>query len=189
MLKAFTPVAVLTCSFFAGLESPTLMEVGIVMTICIGVALTSVGETYFSWTGFVVQFLGILAESVRLVLVNLLMKNLKLDALSSLYYTAPLCAVFTGLACIIFESGNLPLERMQTTDFMVIMLVNGFVAFTLNIAVVLLISNTSALVFTLTGIVKDILLVILSVIVFGSPVTPLQYAGEIFAMVVVVVVR
>jgi drug/metabolite transporter (DMT)-like permease len=155
------------------------MEVSIVMTICIGVALTSVGETYFSWTGFVVQFLGILAESVRLVLVNLLMKNLKLDALSSLYYTAPLCAVFTGLACIIFESGNLPLERMQTSDFMVIMLVNGFVAFTLNIAVVLLISNTSALVFTLTGIVKDILLVILSVIVFGSPVTPLQYAGEI----------
>lgn len=30
---------------------------------------------------------------------------------------------------------------------------------------------------TLAGIVKDILLVILSVAVFGSPVTPLQYAG------------
>ena len=27
------------------------------------------------------------------------------------------------------------------------------------------------------GIVKDILLVVLSVVVFGSPVTPLQYAG------------
>ena len=27
------------------------------------------------------------------------------------------------------------------------------------------------------GIVKDIMLVVLSVVVFGSPVTPLQYAG------------
>ena len=27
------------------------------------------------------------------------------------------------------------------------------------------------------GIVKDIMLVVLSVLVFGSPVTPLQYAG------------
>lgn len=57
------------------------------------------------------------------------------------------------------------------------MLINGAIAFTLNIAVVLLISNTSALILTLAGIVKDILLVFLSVVVFESPVTPLQYAG------------
>lgn len=178
MLKAFTPVAVLVFSFFAGIESPSCMEVNIVMVICVGVALTSVGESFFSWTGFTFQSLAILAESSRLVLTNLLMKSLKLDPLSSLYYIAPLCCLFTGLACLIFEVQDLPWERMQTTDFMLIMLVNGFVAFTLNVAVVLLISNSSALVLTLAGIVKDILLVFLSVTVFGSPVTPLQYAGE-----------
>jgi drug/metabolite transporter (DMT)-like permease len=179
MLKAFTPVAVLIFSFIAGLESPTYMEVNIVTIICVGVALTSVGESYFSWTGFTFQCLGILAESSRLVLTNLIMKTLKLDPLSSLYYIAPLCSVFTGIACLIFEAQDLPLERMQTTDFMLIMLVNGLVAFTLNVAVVLLISNSSALVLTLAGIIKDILLVFLSVTVFGSPVTPLQYAGEL----------
>ena len=66
---------------------------------------------------------------------------------------------------------------MYTTEFVVTMLINATIAFTLNIAVVLLISNTSALVLTLAGIVKDILLVFLSVVVFESPVTPLQYAG------------
>ena len=177
MLKAFTPVAVLIFSFVAGLEQPSYTEVHIVLIICVGVALTSVGESFFSWTGFTFQSLAILAESSRLVLTNLLMKQLKLDPLSSLYYIAPLCAVFTGLACLIFEFQDLPFERMQTTDFLVIMLVNGIVAFTLNVAVVLLISNTSALVLTLAGIIKDILLVVLSVTVFGSPVTPLQYAG------------
>lgn len=177
MLKAFTPVAVLVFSYFSGLEKTSYVEVYIVMVICVGVALTSVGESYFSWIGFTFQSLAIMAESSRLVLTNVLMKQLKLDPLSSLYYIAPVCAFFIGIACIIFEGSDLPLERMQTSDFIAILLVNGGVAFTLNVAVVLLISNTSALVLTLAGIVKDILLVFLSITLFGSPVTPLQYAG------------
>ena len=151
MLKAFTPVAVLIFSFIAGLEQPSYMEVGIVGIICVGVAVTSVGESFFSWTGFTFQSLGILAESSRLVMTNLLMKQLRLDPLSSLYYIAPPCAVLTGLACLIFESSDLPFERMQTTEFAMIMIINGMVAFTLNVAVVLLMSNTSALVLTLAG--------------------------------------
>ena len=62
-------------------------------------------------------------------------------------------------------------------EFQLTLLLNATVAFTLNIAVVLLIGNTSALILTLSGIIKDILLVFFSIIVFGSPVTPLQYAG------------
>lgn len=103
MLKAFTPVAVLMFSFFAGIEKSSMVELYIVTIICVGVALTSVGETYFSWLGFTFQALGILAESSRLVLTNVLMKNLKLDPLSSLYYIAPLCFLFIGTACFIFE--------------------------------------------------------------------------------------
>ena len=177
MLKAFTPVAVLIFSFFAGLEKTSCMELYIVTIICIGVALTSVGETYFSWTGFTFQSLAILAESSRLVLTNILMKQLKLDPLSSLYYIAPVVAVFIGTTGCFLEFSELPWERMYTSEFIITMAVNGIVAFMLNVAVVLLISNTSALVLTLSGIVKDILLVFFSVIIFGSPVTPLQYAG------------
>jgi len=81
MLKAFTPVAVLIFSFFSGLEKTSCMELYIVSVICIGVAMTSVGETFFSWVGFTCQALAILAESSRLVLTNLLMRNLKLGEL------------------------------------------------------------------------------------------------------------
>jgi drug/metabolite transporter (DMT)-like permease len=182
MLKAFTPVAVLIFSFLSGLEKTSLMELYIVTIICVGVALTSVGESLFSWIGFTFQSLAILAESSRLVLTNILMKNLKLDPLSSLYYIAPVCGFFIGLACLWFEFQDLPFDRILTTDFALIMLVNGGVAFSLNVAVVLLIGNTSALVLTLAGIVKDILLVFLSVTVFGSPVTPLQYGGYAVAL-------
>lgn len=146
MLKAFTPVAVLIFSFLSGLEKTSCIELYIVTIICIGVALTSVGESFFSWLGFTFQSLAILAESSRLVLVNVLMKQLKLDPLSSLYYIAPLCSLFIGVACLIFEWKELPFERIFSSDFLLIMLINGSVAFTLNVAVVLLISNTSALV-------------------------------------------
>lgn len=177
MLKAFTPVAVLIFSFTMGLEPSSLMEFYIVLIICIGVAMTSAGETYFSLQGFTFQALAIIAESSRLVLTNLLIKELKLDSLSTLYYIAPPCAVAIATACLLFEANSLPWDRMLTQEFALIMLVNGAVAFTLNIAVVLLITNTSALVLTLAGIVKDVLLVVLSMAVFGSPVTLLQYIG------------
>ena len=112
MLKAFTPVAVLLFSYIVGLEKSSLTELYIVTVICVGVGMTSIGESYFSFTGFVYQCLAIFAESSRLVLVNLLMKNLKLDPLSSLYYISPLCTILIGIACCIFELGDLPLERL-----------------------------------------------------------------------------
>lgn len=182
MLKAFTPVAVLIFSFFSGLEKTSFMELNIVFIICIGVAIASYGEIYFSWIGFTFQTLGILAEASRLTLTNLLMKQLKLDPLSSLYYIAPFCCLLNGIACLIFEFQDLPFDRMFTSDFMLIMLINGLVAFTLNVAVVLLIGNTSAFVLTLSGIFKDILLVVLSIGIFGSPVTPMQYFGYSIAL-------
>jgi len=182
MLKACTPVAVLLFSFVAGIETPNYLEVYIVIIICIGVAMTSVGELYFSMIGFIFQSLGILAESARLVLVNALMKDLKLDPLSSLYYIAPLCFAFIFPACLYFEGAELPVNRIFSLEFGGYLMLNGFVAFLLNVAVVLLINNKSALILTLAGILKDLLLVCLSVIVFGSPVTSLQYAGYAVAL-------
>jgi hypothetical protein len=65
---------------------------------------------------------------------------------------------------------------------LLILLVSGLVAFTLNIAVVMVIGNTSALIFTLAGIVKDLMLVFLSMVIFKSPVSQLQYLGYSVAL-------
>jgi drug/metabolite transporter (DMT)-like permease len=55
MLKAFTPVAVLLLSFLGGLETPSLLQLAIVLFICLGVTLSTVGELRFSMLGFLVQ--------------------------------------------------------------------------------------------------------------------------------------
>lgn len=183
MLKAFTPVAVLIFSSLMGLEKPTCTEVSIVVVICVGVAMTSLGEAAFSLLGFAFQSLAILFESSRLVLTNILLKSLKLDPLSSLYYIAPMCFFFIGISFLVFEYDHLPWERLSEPSFLAMLAANGCVAFTLNVAVVMLISCTSALTLTLAGIFKDILLVCLSVLIFGSPVTPLQVFGYAVALV------
>jgi len=182
MLKAFTPVAVLFLSFVFGLERSSFIEVNIVAIISVGVAMTSIGESRFSMIGFLFQFTAIFMESSRLVMTNVLLKQLKLDSLSTLYYVAPFCFVLISIACVIFEFGDLPWERMATFQFEGIMVLNGLVAFSLNIASVLLISHTSALVLTLAGVFKDILLVVLSLVVFASPVSMLQYLGYSVAL-------
>jgi hypothetical protein len=46
----------------------------------------------------------------------------------------------------------------------------------------MLISNTSALILTLSGVVKDVLLVVLSLTIFGAPVSVLQYLGYAVAL-------
>ena len=182
MLKAFTPVAVLIFSFLLRLEKSSFIEFNIVAIISVGVAMTSLGELNFSYLGFTFQFLAIIAESSRLVLTNILMKSLKMDPLSTLYYIAPFCCIFIGIACFIFEFPTFPFERLLSFDFFCILLINGIVAFTLNVAVVMLIGSTSALVLTLAGIVKDLLLVFLSTTLFKSPITQLQYMGYLVAL-------
>lgn len=177
MLKAATPVVVLLFSSAFGLEKPTFMELNIVVIISLGVALASLGELLFSWTGFFYQISGIIAESGRLTLTGVLLKKLKLDSLSTLYYVAPLCAVFNIIVFLLMEAGEIPWDRVFTGSFINMLLFNGAVAFSLNIASVMLIAHTSPLILTLAGIVKDILLVFMSMSIFGSPVTTLQFLG------------
>jgi hypothetical protein len=57
---------------------------------------------------------------------------------------------------------------------------NGLIAFSLNLAVFLLIGKTSALTMNIAGVIKDWLLIFFSYSVFHAPVTRLNMIGYIF---------
>jgi hypothetical protein len=63
------------------------------------------------------------------------------------------------------------------------LLANAVVAFLLNVSVVFLIGKTSSLVMTLCGVLKDILLVAASMMIWQTPVTPLQFFGYSIALI------
>ncbi|MBW0562169.1 hypothetical protein O181_101884 [Austropuccinia psidii MF-1] len=181
MLKAFTSVAVLAMSVLMGLEKANRRTILIVLLISIGVAIASIGELQFALTGFIAQTLGIAFEASRLVAIQKLLHGMKMDPLVSLYYFAPVCAALNALLIPIYE-GSAPFSQALTTLGPIILLTNASAAFALNVAVVFLIGSASSLVLTLSGVLKDVLLVIGSVILFGNSVTLIQVFGYSLAL-------
>jgi len=182
MLKAFTSVAVLGMSVLMVLETPTQRTLVIVVCISAGVALASVGEIAFDLGGFICQALGIAFEAARLVAIQKLLHGLKMDPLVSLYWFAPVCATLN--ACLVpFYEGWAPIELAYERLGVFVLLSNASCAFCLNIAVVFLIGCASSLVLTLSGVLKDILLVVGSVVLLGSVVTFTQIVGYAIALI------
>lgn len=72
---------------------------------------------------------------------------------------------------------------------MPVLIGNATTALALNIAVVFLIGCASSLVLTLSGVIKDILLVLGSVVIMGSTVTFTQMVGYAIALAGLVVFK
>ncbi|KAJ3095309.1 hypothetical protein HDU96_001223, partial [Phlyctochytrium bullatum] len=89
MLKATTPVAVLVAGYIFKTEKYDPVVLGKVCIIVFGVVLASYGEFEFVLVGFTMQAIGIAAEATRLVMVQKLLKDYKMDPLVSLYFFAP----------------------------------------------------------------------------------------------------
>ncbi|KAK1235830.1 hypothetical protein PQX77_000944 [Marasmius sp. AFHP31] len=103
-----------------------------------------------------------------------------MDPLVSLHYYAPVCAVL-NLFALPFTEGLAPFYELSRIG-PAILISNASVAFLLNIAAVFLVGVASGLILTLAGVFKDILLITGSVMIFASPVTPLQVIGYSIAL-------
>ncbi|KAI9007150.1 triose-phosphate transporter family-domain-containing protein [Gaertneriomyces semiglobifer] len=182
MLKATTPVAVLIIGYALRVSKPDRDVLLKVLLIVFGVLVASYGEFDFVLIGVIFQSLGIVCEATRLVLVQKLLSQYKMDPLTSLYYFAPVCAALNGITCLIFEGKHLTIAAITNVGLFTL-LANAVIAFGLNVAVVFLIGKTSSVVMCLSGILKDILLVFASLLIWSTVVTPLQFFGYALALV------
>lgn len=187
MLKAFVPVSILLVSFAFRLQEPNQRLIAIVVMISLGVSLASYGELAFSVTGFLIQAGAVVFEASRLVMIEVLLKGMKMDPLVSLHYYAPVCAAI-NLVALPFTEGLEPFREMAKISPL-IFISNAGVAFLLNIAAVFLIGVGSGLILTLAGVLKDILLIIGSVLLFSKSITALQVFGYSIALVGLVIFK
>ncbi|KAK5738595.1 hypothetical protein LTR17_005931 [Elasticomyces elasticus] len=183
MLKATMPIAVLLTSWTMRVSEPSMKTLGNVSLIVVGVVIASFGEIQFVLIGFLFQCGGIVFEAIRLVMVQQLLSGseFKMDPLVSLYYFAPACAIMNGVTALVIEVPRLSISDIERVGYMVLF-ANAMVAFMLNVSVVFLIGKTSSLVMTLSGVLKDILLVLCSMFIFRDPVSPLQAFGYSVAL-------
>ncbi|TVY36176.1 putative sugar phosphate/phosphate translocator [Lachnellula occidentalis] len=184
MLKASAPIAVLLTSWAFRVESPQLKTFINVLAIGFGVALASFGEIKFSWIGFLYQAGGVFSESIKVIMIQILLsgQGQKMDPLVSLYYYAPVCTVMNFLVAAATEAREFGVGDVWRVGPGVL-LANAAVAFLLNVASVFLIGKTSGLVMILGGVFKNILLVVASVIFWGTIITPLQLFGYSIATI------
>jgi hypothetical protein len=112
-----------------------------------------------------------MVDCIRMLIMDYMLKDLALDSLSLLYYTAPPSAAMIFAGFVAFEAPVFYFE-VFTPALTTMLLLNGLLAFSLNIAVIYLVSSTSAMVMSISGPIKDIMIVMISVLVFGAPVTP-----------------
>lgn len=183
MLKASAPFAVLITSYAFGVSNPKLKVAFNIIIIVFGVALASFGEIKFSWIGFFYQGGGIFFEAIRLIMIQILLsgEGQKMDPLVSLYYYAPVCTAMNFLVAIAMEFRNFHVADIYQAGIFTLLL-NAAVAFMLNVSSVFLIGKTSGLVMTLCGVLKNILLVVASILIWGTIITPLQFLGYSIAL-------
>lgn len=73
MIKAITPVPLLMLYFISGRETPSLLQLLIVLLICGGVIISSVGELLFTWTGFLLQVTNYFIRFSVFIMFNLIL--------------------------------------------------------------------------------------------------------------------
>jgi hypothetical protein len=138
-LQATTPVAVLLTGAIMGTEKTDAKKFANVCVIVLGVIIASFGEIEFVLIGFLYQIGGIFAEAIRLNLISSLLNGEKrMDAIVSLYYFAPICAIFNSLLALVWEVPKISMEEVYVVGLWNF-LANASVALLLNVSVVLLV--------------------------------------------------
>jgi len=117
-----------------------MSNIGFIVT---GVLLATKGEINFVLEGVVFQMVGIIFEATRLVLVQRLLSSAeyKMDPLVSLYYFAPICAIFNFVAFLLVEMPGFEMAKLYDVGFLKL-ITNASVALALNISVVFLVSTS-----------------------------------------------
>nr|CAN71953.1 hypothetical protein VITISV_024311 [Vitis vinifera] len=162
MLKAIMPVAVFILGVAAGLEIMSCRMLLIMSVISFGVLVASYGEIDINWVGVVYQMGGVVAEALRLIFMEILVKRkgLKLNPVSVI-------ALCLFIPWIFLEKPKM--DAQGTWNFPpVVLALNSLCTFALNLSVFLVISHTSALTIRVAGVVKDWVVVLLSAVLFAD---------------------
>ncbi|CAA7013887.1 unnamed protein product [Microthlaspi erraticum] len=186
MLKAIMPVAVFILGVSVGLEIMSSRMLLIMSVISFGVLIASYGELNIIWIGVVYQMGGIVAEALRLILMEILVKRkgIKLNPISLMYYMSPCSAICLFIPWIFLEKPKMD-ANSSTWDFHVLVLsLNSLCTFALNLSVFLVISHTSALTIRVAGVVKDWIVVLVSALLFAeTKLTMINLFGYAVAIV------
>jgi drug/metabolite transporter (DMT)-like permease len=195
VVKSGIPMLVLIASVLTKQEVFSVFKVMIILVLCIGIFLTSYGEINLDGRGLFLAIAATLSGASRLFLMQILLSNsigsspathghAKINPLLSLAYFAPISAVFLFFPWVFIEAPRLfRSEFVHEKSWIVFVLLFGvMLAFAINYVELLLVEASNALTLCVSGIIKLIVLIFVSAIIFGYHFTVFNVTGILLAL-------
>jgi hypothetical protein len=170
MIKAINPVVIYVLGVVAKVERPSWSIAGALAIICGGVAYAVKGAVKLHPLGCLLQLLATLADSTRHLYIQATLQSYteQLDAINALDMIAPIASAFLWTAGSFIEFPHMRLDPSDLARCLPLMLYSCILAFALNVSSYAYIKATSALTMSVSGIIKDVLMIVVSVAYFGS---------------------
>lgn len=183
MVKSAAPVFVLLFSFLFKLEKRTWSLTLVIFVICFGVILTVVDElrgANFHWVGFTQAFIATVLSGLRWSLTQILLERESMgmnNPFATILFLAPLMATTLFVATQLLEGFGtiLASDHFSTSSKLFetfgITIVGGFMSFFMVVLEYRVIAITSVVAFSVAGIVKEIVTILVSHIIFKDEFT------------------
>lgn len=163
-------------SCILGLQIFSWRKVAVLSIVVAGCTMCVHGELKFSAYGFVLQITSQVAEVSKNLIGEMVMSSagLKLDVLTFVAFQAPcsLMPLLVAAAATWTPEVTEDLYRMWP-----LLLANALLAFALNVMIALTLKKLSTVAFVIIGVVKDIMIVSCSAVVFGDAISSAQQVG------------
>ncbi|BBN15290.1 solute carrier family 35, member C2 [Marchantia polymorpha subsp. ruderalis] len=186
MCKSGAPVFLLLFAFAFKLEVPSYKLLGVMLIIASGVMLTVVKETQLNVVGFIFVMAASIMTGFRWTVTQLLLQKEEYGLNNPFAVMSYLTPVMTALSLILSlilepwskfgESHYFDTPR-HVMSSCALMLLGGALAFCMVSAEYLLISETSAVAFTVAGVFKEVVMVLVAVIFLHEEFTVLKGVG------------
>ena len=198
MVKSSSPIFVLLCAFALGLEKPSVPLLSIMGVIGSGVLMTVWSDTKFNVVGFLIVLSAAMLSGIRWSLTQIIIeeadqtddarKLVTSGPLATILYLAPIAFILmAGLSGIIEGFDEIYYSKnfatwLQTAKSFGIIWIAGTLTFLLILVEYKVVQETSVLTFSVAGILKEVALIIISMIIFGDRLLPINYLGIIISI-------
>mmetsp|Transcript_41161 Transcript_41161/g.131737 ORF Transcript_41161/g.131737 Transcript_41161/m.131737 type:complete len:357 (+) Transcript_41161:322-1392(+) len=150
--------------------------------VVVGIVLASNSEPLFHLTGFLVCMSATAARALKSVLQGLLLSSDvdKLNSMNLLLYMAPVSVVVLLPFVALMESnpiGQVVANMKESPHFLVLLFLNCFMAYFVNLTNFLVTKHTSALTLQVLGNAKGVVAVVVSILIFRNPVSATGMVG------------
>ncbi|XP_013406174.1 solute carrier family 35 member C2-like [Lingula anatina] len=193
MVKSTAIIFILTFSILMKLEKCRFSLVFVVLFISVGLVLFTFHSTQFNWTGFLLVLTAAFTSGFRWTLSQVVTQKSEIglsNPLDMMYHIQPWMII--GLLPLSSYVEGVPLasshhlfrfhEISEIFTSAGIVIGGAFLAFMLEFSEFLLLSRTSGLTLSISGIFKEICTIVLAHITFGDKMNPINFLGLVICL-------